>query len=115
MSLLPGPAPVQKYFVKPHVKRGDYYLMINRITGRRMWVYPRMMGERRFPVVSALGTDPSTTADLLSIFDPRRLAEQFDRTQEELGRTQSYLKLAVGASVLTSVVAIWALTKGRDR
>ena len=57
MALLPGPANVQMYFVEPHVKRGDYYLMINPITGRRMWVYPRMMGERRYPVISALGTD----------------------------------------------------------
>lgn len=57
MHLLPGPANVQMYFVEPHVKRGDYYLMINPITGRRMWAYPRMMGTRRFPVVSALGSD----------------------------------------------------------
>lgn len=57
MRLLPGPAKVQMYFVEPHVKRGDYHLFINPVTGRRMWAYPRMMGERRFPVVSALGTD----------------------------------------------------------
>ena len=113
VRLLPGPAPIQMYFVKPHVKRGDYYLMINRITGRRMWVYPRMMGERRFPTVSALGTD-DTVADMVSMFDPRRLTEQFDQTREEMGRTQTYLKLAVGASIVTSVVAIYALTRRSD-
>lgn len=57
MSLLPGPANIDMYFVDPHVKRGDYYLMINPVTGRRMWVYPRMMRERQFPVISALGSD----------------------------------------------------------
>jgi len=113
VRLLPGPERVQMYFVRPHVKRGDYHLFINPITGRRMWAYPRMMAEKRFATVSALGTDDAT-ADLISLFDPRRLTEQFDRTQEELGRTQSYLKIVVGASVLTSVVAIWALTRGRD-
>ena len=109
MRLLPGPAKVPMYFVRPHVKRGDYHLFINPITGRRMWAYPRMMGERRFPVVSALGTD-----DWMDMFDPRRLVEQVDSTREEIGRTQTYLKLAIGASLITSAVAIYALTR-RDR
>jgi hypothetical protein len=111
MRLLPGPAKVQMYFVEPHVKRGDYHLFINPITGRRMWAYPRMMGERRFPVVSALGTD---TADWMDMFNPQRLVEQVDSTREEIGRTQTYLKLAIGASLITSAVAIYALTR-RDR
>jgi len=109
MRLLPGPAKVQMYFVKPHVKRGDYHLFINPITGRRMWAYPRMMGERRFPVVSALGTD---TADWTDMFNPQRLVEQVDSTREEIGRTQTYLKLAIGASLITSAVAIYALMRG---
>lgn len=112
--LLPGPAPVQMYFVKPHVKRGDYYLMTNPVTGRRMWVYPRMMGTKRFPVVSALGTDGDPMADLVSMFDPRRLTEQVGSAREELGRTQSYLKIAVAASVVSSIVAVWAITKRGD-
>lgn len=108
MSLLPGPANVQMYFVEPHVKRGDSYLMINPITGRRMWVYPRMMGTRHFPVVSALGTE---TSDVMSVFDPSALIDRVDQTRQDLDRTQFYMKLAIGASLLTSAIAIYTLTR----
>lgn len=107
-ALLPGPANVQMYFVEPHVKRGDYYLAINPITGRRMWVYPRMMGTRRFPVVSALGTD---AGDVISALDPSALIERVDQTREDLERAQFYMKLAIGASLLTSAIAIYTLTR----
>lgn len=87
MALLPGPANVQMYFVEPHVKRGDYYLMINPITGRRMWVYPRMMGERHFPVVSALGSDEAAAA--IAEEAAAAAAEVGQQAQETQAQSQS--------------------------
>lgn len=112
--LSPGPVQVPMYFVEPHVKRGDYYLFINPITGRRMWVYPRMMGERRFPVVSALGTDEisgsqGSMSSLLSLINPQQLTQEINETRAEVARAQMYMKLAIGASIITSAVAMMAL------
>jgi hypothetical protein len=90
MRLLPGPAKVPMYFVEPHVKRGDYHLFINPITGRRMWAYPRMMGERRFPVVSALGTDeqqPNVQSLIDQAFDAAQQVQQ--RAQEIQAQSQA--------------------------
>jgi len=110
--LAPGPVPVSMYFVKPHVKRGDYYLFINPINGRRMWAYPRMMGTRKFPVVSALGTDDVPATDissLLAMLNPGQLTQQINETRAEVSRAQTYMKLAIGASIITSAVALIAL------
>jgi hypothetical protein len=53
--LSPQPVDVQMQFVLPDVKKGDYYNFRNPLTGRTMYVYPFMMGERYFPAVDRLG------------------------------------------------------------
>ena len=110
MSMLAKyPVPVPMYFVRPHVKPGDYYLMINRVNGRRMWVYPRHMGERNYAVTSALGTDGETSwTDWLN---PQAMVQQVQETRAELDQAQRYMKLAIGASIVTSMLAIAAFMK----
>lgn len=83
MALLPGPANVPMYFVEPHVKRGDYYLMINPISGRRMWVYPRMINERRFPVVSAMGDDVAEEIGEEAAIAAEEVQQQAQATQAQ--------------------------------
>jgi len=109
------PVTVPMYFVTPHVKPGDYYLMINPVTGRRMWVYPRHMGERTYAVTSALGdvADQSTESpfDISQYLSwiqqqPQQIASQVEETQDTLRRYEMYMKLAIGASLVTSVLAI---------
>jgi formylmethanofuran:tetrahydromethanopterin formyltransferase len=53
-------------FVRPRVARGDFYLMKSPISGRNMYVYPRMMGEKRFAVDERMGDLP--TSEFQSFF-----------------------------------------------
>jgi len=101
------PVTVPMYFIRGHVKPGDYYLMINPINGRRMWVYPRHIGERNYAVTSALGTDGDWTQWL----NPQNVVQEVQDTRAELDRAQQLMKLAVGASIVTSVLAIIAFTR----
>lgn len=48
--LAPAPVAVDMRFVTPDIKRGDYYVFRAPITGGVKYVYPRMMGEKIFPV-----------------------------------------------------------------
>jgi hypothetical protein len=108
------PVSVPMYFVRPHVKPGDYYLMINPVSGRRMWVYPRHMGERKYAVTSALGTDGDTESSGFNISEwmswlqqrPQELVQEAQETRAELERAQRLMKIAIGASIVTSVLAI---------
>lgn len=111
------PTPIQMYFVTPHVKTGDYYLDINRHTGRRTWVYPRKMGEDRYAVVSSLGTDGAATAaaqpfDLQSwinsfaSLNPSQLSNELSSARADLARYQQLTKLAIGVSVVASILTI---------
>lgn len=103
------PVTVPMYFVRPHVKPGDYYLMINPVNGRRMWVYPRHIGERNYAVTSALGTDESSS--WTSWLNPQTAIQEVQETRAELNRAQQLMKLAIGASIVTSVLAIIAFTR----
>lgn len=109
------PVRVPMYFVRPHVKPGDYYLLINPVSGRRMWVYPRHMGERKYAVTSALGTDDGAAASPgLDIGEwmnwlqqrPQELVQEAQETRAELERAQQLMKIAIGASIVTSILAI---------
>jgi hypothetical protein len=123
MRLAQCPLPIDMYFVEPHVKRGDYYLVMNPTTGRRMWVYPRTMGEQqppfypnpKFPIVSALGDDGDTPGSgLLSMLDPRRFAQEVTDLRQDVSQARTYMKLAIGASIITSAVALMAILRRRD-
>ncbi len=121
MRLAQCPVPVDMYFVKPHVKRGDYYLVMNPVTGRRMWVYPKQMGEDspffkdpRFAVTSALGNDGDSVSSLLSALDPRQFVQEMTELRQDVGSARTYMRIAIGATVVTSLVAVWAITK-KDR
>ena len=111
--------PIQQEFVTPHVKRGDYYLTINPFTGRRNWVYPRKMGEARYAVVSALGTDPVTTGqtfDLqswVSALNPTTLVNELTTTRQNLADSQKYMKIAIGASVVAAALTIIMFFRGQ--
>jgi len=116
------PVPIDRYFVEPHVKRGDYYLVMNPTTGRRMWVYPKMFGEQspffrnpRFAVTSALGDDAvpgaSAAASWLSALDPRQFAQEVTDLRQDVSQARTYMKLAIGASIVTSAVALIALMR----
>lgn len=109
--------PIQMEFVRPHVKQGDYYLFMNPHSGRRSWVYPRKMGEDRYAVVSSLGTDGVTTGALpqidlqgwvnsLSALNPTALTTELNSARADLARAQTLTKLAIGASVVASVLTL---------
>lgn len=104
------PTPIQQEFVTPHVKRGDYYLTINPHTGRRNWVYPRKMGEARYAVVSALGTDAvpaGQSFDLqtwLSAMNPTTLMNEVTGARQDLADSRVYMKIAIGASVVAAAL-----------
>lgn len=116
------PVTVPMYFVRPHVKPGDYYLMINRINGRRMWVHPRHIGERNYAVTSSLGTDepeflfpPSSKvvqliqeSNLPQLLSPENMRREVQETRDELNRAQMIMKVAIGASIVTSALAVFA-------
>jgi hypothetical protein len=111
--------PIQQEFVTPHVKRGDYYLTINPHTGRRNWVYPRKMGEARYAVVSALGTDPvpaGQSFDLqtwLSAMNPTAFMNEVTGARQDLADSRIYMKIAIGASVVAAALTL--LMFFRDR
>jgi len=117
------PTPIQMYFVTPHVKTGDYYLDINRHTGRRTWVYPRKMGEDRYAVVSSLGTDGTQVAvpqfnlqswiDSLTAMNPAQLTNELSSARADLARYQNLTKLAIGASVVASVLTLVMFFRNR--
>lgn len=106
------PTPIQQEFVTPHVKRGDYYLTINPLTGRRNWVYPRKMGEARYAVVSSLGTEPvpaGQSFDLqawLTSMNPTTMMNELTTTRQNLADSQKYMKIAIGASVVAAALTI---------
>jgi len=49
-SLAPWPVAIDMRFVTPDIKHGDYYIMRAPITGGVKYVYPRMMGEKKYAV-----------------------------------------------------------------
>jgi hypothetical protein len=104
------PTPIQQEFVTPHVKRGDYYLTINPFTGRRNWVYPRKMGEARYAVVSALGTDPvspSQPFDLQTWLNtPTAFMNEVTGARQDLADSRMYMKIAIGASVVAAALTV---------
>jgi len=104
------PTPIQQYFVTPHVKRGDYYLTINPFTGRRNWVYPRKMGEARYAVTSALGTEstsqPLDLQSWLSAMNPTTLMNEVTGARQELADSRKYMKIAIGASVVAAALTL---------
>lgn len=103
------PVTVPMYFVRPHVKPGDYYLMINPINGRRMWVYPRHIGERNYAVTSALGTDDASS--WAQWLNPQTLAQEVQETRAALNEAQMYTKLAIGASIVASALMIYSFMR----
>jgi len=112
------PVTVPMYFVRPHVKPGDYYLMLNPITGRRMWVYPRHMGERQYAVTSSLGDDVGGEQgfDISSYMTwlagrPEHYSQQLEETQQELQTARTLMKVTIAASLIASAVAIMALMR----
>jgi hypothetical protein len=115
------PTPIQMEFVRPHVKRGDYYLFMNPHTGRRTWVHPRKMGEDRYAVVSALGTDSVTAPSIdvegwvrsLSQFNPASLTNELTSARADLAQARTLTKIAIGASVVASVLTLVFLWKQR--
>ena len=102
------PVTVPMYFVRPHVKPGDYYLMINRVNGRRMWVYPRHIGERNYAVTSALGTDESSWTQWL---DPQTVVQEVQETRAELAAAQQLAKIAIAASLVASVLTVFVFMR----
>lgn len=114
------PTPIQMEFVRPHVKRGDYYLFMNPHTGRRTWAYPRKMGEDRYAVVSSLGDDATTVPidiqgwlNSLSALNPAALTTEVSSARADLARAQTLTKVAIGASVVASVLTLIFLLKQR--
>ena len=108
-------------FVRPHVKQGDYYLFMNPHTGRRTWVYPRKMGEDRYAVVSALGTDSVTAPPVdvqgwlssLSQWNPTALTSELTSARADLAQARTLTKIAIGASVIASALTLIFLWKQR--
>ena len=110
MSMLAKyPVTVPMYFVRPHVKPGDYYLMINPVNGRRMWVYPRHIGERNYAVTSALGTDEGSS--WTSWLNPQNVAQELQEARSDLAAAQRLTKIAIAASLVASALTIFAFMK----
>lgn len=128
--LLDNPAVVDMRFVIPRIKKGDFYLLKSPISGRNLYVYPRMMGERctsldrncqqRYAVterLGGLGTNgrdvPEDAQTYLSwIFGtPQRVASGIQETQERVRNTERLLKVAIAASLLASGLIVWKTLK----
>lgn len=113
------PTPIQQYFVTPHVKTGDYYLVMNPHSGRRTWVYPRKMGEDRYAVVSALGEEPAAQQFNVQswlnslVSSPSNLVNELTSARADLARYQTLTKLAIGASVVASSLVIIMFLRNR--
>jgi hypothetical protein len=118
------PTPIQMEFVTPHVKRGDYYLVMNPHTGRRTWVYPRKMGEDRYAVVSSLGTDAVAAGsgapidiqgwiNSMSALNPTTLANELNTARADLARAQTLTKIAIGASIVASALTLILFLRGQ--
>lgn len=105
------PAVVDMRFVTPHVKKGDFYLMKSPITGRNLYVYPRMMGEKRFAVSERMGDWPGSNYESFwgdsrefrtNIVDEAvATAEQIQQATERVQRSNQNVPavLAPGGSV----------------
>jgi hypothetical protein len=113
--------PIQMEFVRPHVKRGDYYLFMNPHSGRREWVYPRKMGEDRYAVVSSLGTDSVTAPPIdvqgwinsLSAMNPTALMSEVTGARQDLADSRMYMKIAIGASVVAAALTLVMFFRGQ--
>jgi hypothetical protein len=92
--LSPQPADVQMQFVLPDVKKGDYYNFRNPLTGRTMYVYPFMMGERYFPAVWLASRPQEWTASM-------------QQTQQDVREARQWMKVAVAASLVASGLVVW--------
>ena len=127
--LLSKPAVVDMRFVRPHIKKGDFYLVKSPISGRNLYVYPRMMGERctaidnkceqRYAVTERLGglgangTSSSDPASFLSsiLGAPARIAADVEETRRRAERVEKLLMVTLGASLLASGLFIWKTLK----
>jgi hypothetical protein len=110
--LSPQPVDVQMQFVLPDVKKGDYYNFRNPLTGRTMYVYPFMMGERYFPAVDRLGDngDPETTAAGFAQWlasRPQEWTASMQQTQQDVREARQWMKVAVAASLVASGLVVW--------
>jgi hypothetical protein len=123
--LLSRPSVVDMRFVTPNIKKGDFYLFKSPVSGRNLYVYPRMMGERctpldrqcwqRYATTEQLGQEtPSDYQNYLSwIFGtPQRIAAGVQETQESVRRTERLLQLTLLASLAASGLIIWKMVKG---
>lgn len=112
---------IDKRFVLPRVARGDYYLIRSSISGRKMYVYPRKIGERYFPVVQSkgLGVENTTNSapNLLSwiMQQPAAISQQVTEAREELAVAKKVMTVTIAASLIASTVAVVALVKGMKK
>jgi hypothetical protein len=111
--MLPGPDAIQTEFVVPHIKRGDWYLFRNRVNGRSMYVFPRMMNLKTYPVVMPMGDEPVATATsitdwMTSLLDqPQQLYQQVQDTRAELVQARQIMTISIVASLLASGLVVW--------
>jgi hypothetical protein len=111
--MLPGPEAIQTDFVVPHIKRGDWYLFRNPINGKTMYVFPRMMNLKTYPVVMPMGIDsPVTTAGITDWLtsltsQPQQIVQQVQDARTELAQARQIMTISIVASLLASGLVVW--------
>jgi hypothetical protein len=128
--LLQNPAVIDMRFVRPQIKKGDFYLFKSPVSGRNLYVYPRMMGERctdlesncqqRYAVTERLGglgvngrDAPEDAGSFLSYIlgTPQRIAAGVEETRQRVERTERLLTVTLAASLIASGLFIWKTLK----
>jgi hypothetical protein len=114
-NLAPCPEPIDLRFVLPDIKRGDYYLFNSPVTGRRLFVYPRMMGERYFPAVEktglgAEGTTPiSDIISAISAIRPGEIVQEVETTRQEIRTATTLMKVLIAVNFVVGGLAAFSI------
>ena len=109
------PAVVDMRFVKPRVAKGDFYLIKSPVSGRNYYVYPRMMGEKTFPVVERMG-DSNYEQFFESARDFRRLAvsEAVDTAEDLQQAASRFPRSNLNVPAIPSPAGSVSPTQGQD-
>jgi hypothetical protein len=110
-SLVRGHTDVR--FALPRVARGDYYLVPSAVSGRDMYVYPRKIGEKCFPVVEKAGLGQDDSGGWLSwiMQQPGAISEEITQARAELELAKKMMAITIGASIIALGISSYAIIK----
>jgi hypothetical protein len=122
------PVVVDMRFVKPHVKKGDFYLIKSPVSGRNYYVYPRMMSKKnqryspgstgRFPVVERMGdwgeSNYQQFFEASRDFRQAAISEAVDTAQDLQQAADRFPHSNLNVPAIPSPSGVMNPTQGRD-